>query len=541
MATPYGTKPPHRFARAQAASTLSVLAFLSPAVGLLVEIMLAWRFGASATVDAYRACAQILMLGSQLFFGQLLPNVVVPIFIEYKARGREHEGWTLAFTFGQILALCSLFLMLLTWMRPEFIVHVLAPGLTGVALEQAQFMVRYFVLAFAAMVWSGVISGILYAHNTFWVYPVGLVVNNSLLIISVGLAGKYWGAHSLVTGVLVGSSSMLALHIVFFIRLARRAGVRVQDFFHIGPLEGLRKAFWISMPLIGMIAFGQWGDIVSQRALSCMPPGTLSSFGYAFKLLLLVGILPTSLATVLFPSLTEAQTRNDVEAWRRLASRAIRMTLFISVSLTSLFFVLRGPVISLLLQRGAMDESSMQTIYSLFAFLLIGAPASALMSLLYKFSYAQQDPRSPAAISVLSTLVTVLMVPWAAQRGGAVGVAIAYGAVIWLCAGVLLAYQSLHYHVLETKGITLFLLKLGVMLVFILGVGGIGDRFLNILHGSSKPWLVAQILLTGSLASAGAYGICQLLHIQEFKESREYLVWQILKFLPGKEFLTRSR
>ena len=58
-----------------------------------------------------------------------------------------------------------------------------------------------------------------------------------------------------------------------------------------------------------MIAVGQLSDIVTQRVLSRMPSGTLSTFGYAFKLLLLVSIMPTSLATVIFPALAEAQER----------------------------------------------------------------------------------------------------------------------------------------------------------------------------------------------------------------------------------------
>ena len=47
------------YATAKSASVLTVLSTLSPLAGLAAEVVLAWCFGASATVDAFRIAALV--------------------------------------------------------------------------------------------------------------------------------------------------------------------------------------------------------------------------------------------------------------------------------------------------------------------------------------------------------------------------------------------------------------------------------------------------------------------------------------------------
>ncbi len=102
----YFAKQP--YTTAQAASTLTVLAVLSPVADLAVEMALAWRFEASSMIDTFRIASLILVFGNQLFLSQLLPNIVVPLLSEYRAKVIEREGWRLAFSFAGLLGVVSL-------------------------------------------------------------------------------------------------------------------------------------------------------------------------------------------------------------------------------------------------------------------------------------------------------------------------------------------------------------------------------------------------------------------------------------------------
>ena len=75
---------PRHYSTAQSAMGLAVLSLLSPVAGILVEIAVAWRFGTSAPVDAFRIAVAVVYIGQQLFIGSLFPNVIVPLFAKYR-------------------------------------------------------------------------------------------------------------------------------------------------------------------------------------------------------------------------------------------------------------------------------------------------------------------------------------------------------------------------------------------------------------------------------------------------------------------------
>src|SRR5260370_39977364 len=88
--------------------TVTALSLLTPMIGLGVESAVAWRFGVSPTVDAYRTAYLIINLGTTLFFGQFLPSVVVPLVAQHCAKGEEELGWRLALSLGQLITFLTL-------------------------------------------------------------------------------------------------------------------------------------------------------------------------------------------------------------------------------------------------------------------------------------------------------------------------------------------------------------------------------------------------------------------------------------------------
>src|ERR1700733_8191677 len=114
---------------ASAAASLAAISILSPATGLLAEIALAWRFGASGTVDAYRVVVLELTYGQQLFIAFFLPFVIVPIFAEYRAQGKEEEAWILADSVGRLLLVFGSSIAAVLFLRPDWVVSVIGPGL----------------------------------------------------------------------------------------------------------------------------------------------------------------------------------------------------------------------------------------------------------------------------------------------------------------------------------------------------------------------------------------------------------------------------
>src|SRR3989454_5330676 len=161
----------NHYATARAAATLSGLAVLSPLAGLAVEIALAWRFGASPTVDAFRIGMLLLVFGQQLFVIQILPHAVVPVFAEYRGRGQEKEAWHVVLSVANLLLVPAILFSVLVFFHPEPIVGLLAPGLAGEGRGTAAGVVRWFLAPASLLVLDGVAGGGVVAAQEFFVPP----------------------------------------------------------------------------------------------------------------------------------------------------------------------------------------------------------------------------------------------------------------------------------------------------------------------------------------------------------------------------------
>ncbi len=529
------TEQPYTAARA--ATTLTVLAVLSPIAGMAVEMTLAWRFGASGTVDAFRIASLLLIFGNQLFIGQLLPNIIVPLFSELRAKGSEEEGWRLAFSLGGILGVVSLLFVSWVWFNPEALVDLLGPGLSGRGKADALLLVPYFSLVFALMVWSGVMSGVLQVYRTFWIPSVSQLITNLFVIISIFAVGAEWGSSSLALGVLSGALAASGLHLYFLIRIARVSIVRLGACLKLGPWDGVIKAARLSVPLVAMILMVQWGTIVINRVLSELPPGTLADFGYAWKLLLLMGILPTSLATIIFPALSDAQAGNSPAEFSRLVTRAIRMTLLLAIPVAAVLFVMRGPLISLMFARGAMSSGAVTETSQLFGVLLVGAPAGALMAILYKVAFSMQDTKSPAIAVFISTLVITWLVPYAAGVAGAMGVGWAYNTILWGSGLGLFAYQAWRFQVMDVWNIIRYLGHLAVLCIGIVLSAVVIRTLFELNTAAAESMTLVELSVITLISILVVYGLSQLLGISESSEIWNYCRWQLQRITLIKKII----
>lgn len=491
-----------------------------------MEMVLAWHYGVSGTADAFRIASMVVLFGSQLFFGQLLPHVVVPLFSKYRANGLEHEGWRLGFSIALLLSLVSLTFITWVWFYPDALVRLLGPGLEASGREDASLLMRCFSLAFLLMIWSGVASGILYVYRVFWLSTIAQLLPNLFVILAIFIIGGQWGVDALAVGVLSGYSAMLGL---FGYNLFRRreSHIKLSTWLKLGPREGLLKALHLSLPLLLTIFIAQWGIVIINRTLSEMPSGTLAEFGYAWKLLALVNLVPTALATVIFPSFSDAYANNNSSEFSRLVTRAFRMTLLLTLPLTAVLFIERIPLVNLIFGRGEMSIMAVAETGQLFGILLIGAPASALSAALSKVAFSMQDTRTPAIVALISASAITALVPHVAETGGSNGVVWAFSAITWGGTLLMLGYQILHYRIMCVREVLryfslLMVLSVGVTLP-VIAVRTLFESNVSMTPG----FTLLETILAGLMFIVVGYFSSRLLGIHESSEIGNYIKWQI--------------
>ena len=416
------------YATARAATTLSALAVLSPLAGVAVEMALAWRFGTLPTVDAFRVAALLLTFGQQLFIFQILPHAVVPVFTEYRAQGRDKEAWHVAFSLTNLLAVPALLASLFAFAWPGPILNLFAPGLTGEGRATASLFIRWSLLTYGPMVWSGVAAGLLYVHRIFWLPPAVQLVGNTILVTMILALGSQLGAGCLVLGMLLSSALGVAIYAAKLLPLMHAARARFPwrlDTAH----PGVRQSIRLALPLLGMVLCMQWGTVMLSRALSGLPEGSLARFGYAWKMGMLVVLAPLSLATVMFPQFAEARFQPGEADFRATCTRALRMALFMVIPLTCWLHALRLPVVALLFERGAFSRKASEQVARLFGLLLLGSPAFAVSAYMEKMLYALGKTHIPMLAQLGNAALLAALAQITAAHFGAEGLMVLVGPV----------------------------------------------------------------------------------------------------------------
>jgi putative peptidoglycan lipid II flippase len=117
-------------------------------------------------------------------------------------------------------------------------------------------------------------------------------------------------------------------------------------------------------------------------------------------MLLPVGVIGQSLATVVFPTFSAQVARQELDDFRSTFSAVFRMTLYLTIPAAVGLFVLGAPFIALLFERGEFDaRSTAETAYAL-QFYALGLFAHSGLEIITRAFYALHDTRTPVMIGI---------------------------------------------------------------------------------------------------------------------------------------------
>jgi putative peptidoglycan lipid II flippase len=501
---------------------LMAFQILSPAAALLAEVALAWRFGASGVVDAYRVTVLILIYGQQIFVTNILPAVLVPIFAECRAQENEPEAWVLADSIARILLLFGALIATFLFFRPEATISMVAPGLAADVRTNAVFLIRWCGLAFIPMCWTGAACGILYAHEVFHIAPLSQASSNMLVALAIVFGGGKLGVASLAIGLIAGSAVSTGIHVAKVATLRRRFGPKSR--FTGFNFRAIKKAFRIAAPLLASAISGQSTSVMVNRVLSGLSVGTLAAFGYAYKMGTLVQLTPLVMTTVLFPKFSAAWYSKGREDFIDGCWRAMRATIYIAVPLTALCWAFRTPLIALTFQRGAFSFSDVRVASILFGFLILNGPPTSLALVLGRAFCALQDTRTPLLTNVGGNLLELTLIPLLAARFGASGAAAAYMISPWITTAGLIMLFRLRFGTFPFRDLTRFVLWTTVAATCSAWAGFLLAQMCGVLGRSPILSSAVEVASGGAAALTLFYIITLLFGFPEAISLRKFLI-----------------
>ncbi len=496
--------PPARLARPAALGTAAWMA--SAVLGAVTMAVLAARQGVGLEVDAYTAASRL----PNLFMVALPPAMaptLVPLLADMEARRGAAAARALAAQALLVVLGAALLLSLALWTLAPALAPLLArgpdyaPGSRG--LDLATTMLRWQIPNVGLSLLGGALQALHYRARRFTVPALAPLVQSAATVAFTLLLWDRLGIVAAAVGSLAGPLAMvLLLAAALPPGLARPRGWD-------GP--ELRRLARGQADIAGAGLLAKAGPLFEGAIATAVGAGTLSLVGFAGQIAgSATRILSIGIATTIFPELAEHRARGDAEAFRRRLSLALRYTLLVTLPATAGLCLLAGPLVALLLERGAFRAADSQVL----ALTLISyAPSVALVaagSTVSSGLFAHEETRAPALVTVATVFLNVGLA-WGLVRlldppALGIGVAASLTAAVRVLAR--LAILRRRAGRLDGRRIALSALRMsGATLLMSLALWSTSDPLLAaLLPPSASAWqaLVLRAIHLATLALGGA-------------------------------------
>ncbi len=391
------------------AAALVMLAFaVSRVLGLVRQMVFGFYFGTGSEMSAYVAASRIPEMLYLVMAGGALGSAFIPTFTARLTRDPNAAlAWRLASAIINLLLIILVPLSLLTILVAPWLVRtVVVPRFSPALQAQTVALMRVMSLSIAVFGVSGIVMGILNAHQHFLLPALAPIVYNLTLIVgavlggltNVGIMGPAW---AMVIGaifhLLVQVPGLIHYH-ARYVPVLGRMDPAVRE---VGRLMGPR--------VLGVAAV-QLNFIVTNNLASGLGAGAIAALDYAWRLMLLPqGIFAQAVGTAVFPTFAAQVASGDAKALRQTLSSMVVTIIAVTFPATVGLMVLGKPLIAVVFERGAFTDTSVDAVAGALSLFALGLVAHSLIEILARAFYALHDTWTPALSAAIAMVLNVVL------------------------------------------------------------------------------------------------------------------------------------
>ena len=407
--------------------------------GLVLQISIAYRFGARDITDAFFVAARI-PLGLVAVVMAAANQALVPAFRTSLTQRGERSTDRLISMIVALVVIAGAALVLLSLLVAGPLVHVTAPGISSGEVSLAASMVPVVFAMVPLVAIAEVMRAYLNARYAFVAPALMTVVLNGLAAAMILLLG-HKDIHLVAYAFLAGAGAQM----VFMWVMAVRQSLRIRPALDLRD-EQLRAVGKLCVRPLGASALNPVARVGEQVMVSFITPGkpgliTILNYGYLIVSAVGGTVFFRSVIVALIPRLTDAHNLNGQAEVRRFTGLGIRIMLAISLPLTAFMAVLGKPVAIAVFDRGQFKLDSAKLLGLVLMVYSISLVGSALQRAVLAPFYARLDTRTPLrnafyGVAANLLLLPVLVLPFGLNNPTAiVGVALAYSLAQYVNVG----------------------------------------------------------------------------------------------------------
>jgi len=423
------------------------LTTISRILGMVRDAAFAHFFGANWLMTAWAMGFKIPNLARRLFGEGAASASFIPIYSEQliKDKAGAHKlACTMVTVITALLSVVVLLGEVGVWAWYAF--YETREGVRlGLAL--CGIMMPYMVLICCV----AILSGILQVHRRFSAPAAAPIVLNVCIIAGTILAGTRLDmppekqVFFVAVTVLFSGFAQIGLLIPSLLD----SGVRLRPAWHIHMPE-FHRVFVLMGPMILGLTVTQLNTLLDDLiALVFMSQdgyplayGSPSFLYYAQRLYQFpLGVLGISLATAIFPKMSDEAGHEDFKALTRTISQGLRVVLFVAMPASIGILLVARPLVSAIFEHGRFTPQDTAIVAWTLCFYALGLCGYFAQQICTRAYYAVQDSSTPAKSAVLAVginLVLNLSLIWVLGTAGlaAATALCAYVQVIFLIRGL---------------------------------------------------------------------------------------------------------
>jgi putative peptidoglycan lipid II flippase len=402
----------------KAATLVMGLFVVSRVLGLVRQMVFGTLFGTSGELDAYLDAARIPEMIFLIVAGGALGSAFIPTFAGYLEERDDVGAWRLASAIANLALIILAGTAVLAAVFAPVLVHtVIAPGFDQPQQTLTVNLLRLMLISPIIFGVSGVVMGVLNAHQHFLLPALAPSIYNLSIIGGAVLLGPRLGVRGMAIGVVVGS----ALHLLIQVPGLLRHGARYVPTLGLGD-PGVREVGRLMVPRMLGTAIAQVNFVVNNSLASMMGEGAISAITYAWLLMLLPqGVFAQAVGTAAFPTFAAQAARGERAEMRSTLAATLRVVFSLCFPATAGLVVLGRPLVAVLFERGAFKAASTEAVAWALAFYALGLVGHAGLEIIARAFYALHDTFTPVWVGGLAmglNVVLSLVLPGVFDRAG---------------------------------------------------------------------------------------------------------------------------
>jgi putative peptidoglycan lipid II flippase len=321
-------------------------------LGVIKELVVAWKFGTADELDAFLIALMIPSLLISVISGSF-NSALIPTYI----RVRDREGKAIAQKLFASATLWSIGLLMIT----TFVIIATAPlylplitgGFSAQKLELT-YRLLWVISPMLLLTGIGTIWGaVLNAGERFALVALVPILTSAVTIVLL-LFNPSWGVFNLAIGMVLGQ----LLEMLVIASTLRRQGISLIPKWY-GFDSNLKEVASQYAPMIAGAFLMCSTSLVDQAMAAMLPSGSVAALAYGNRIIALpIVIATTALSTAVIPYFSKMVALDDWKSLRQSLRHYLGLIFAAAIPLTGIIILFSESIVRLLFQRGSFTAEN---------------------------------------------------------------------------------------------------------------------------------------------------------------------------------------